>query len=579
MARSFLAASSQDITFPNDVRLDLTNTDDFAVSFFYRFNGTLPPNLCCFLGRRAGQTGVGWEVRYNQGVQVGAGINTSTTPSRSISADFPNLFDGNWHHFLFEVDRDTAMRLYGDGNLLAQDLNPNGGSLNNGLPLTIGSANSQKYCSGEYAEFSFFKRLLATDERLALVKRFSAEYFRPWLHARITGNSSPERETRQGLIGTLSVSPPTKAVHPRIFRIESQQTFSQEQKEHLAGYIDGTSSLSSYLSAQVPVAGYVAGQSDLFAKLVRIRSLLGSIDAWSDLTAWLISDVPLQGNLPATSALPGNLTFLWRLWGEIHGQSNLPGFLRASVPIRGALTAQGDLDGWLMAVLDLGGQLNGDSTLLGKLRAAVPIAGSLDAVGDLDATLTRIRQVSALLAGNSVLSARLVRRTAFRGIIDGWGDLTGIPRVAYATKGSLDGDSDLTGKTSSLLAVRGVLPGTSDLAGKLAIQILMAGSLASTSDLQAYIRRRFRVSGEILANSDLMGRLEAWAWLQGIIEGDSSIEGMLTRLAGLAGEIEAESELTGRLRIPGQSEQTSVGGKAYTTGVGGYIARWYRGLP
>lgn len=157
-------------------------SSDFSISLWFRRLGSMENNSA--LGGGSLDSALISDKNWSSGTNVGWGIfstsdggvkwnlsDGSTRHDHTIAPGFGSsgVADGQWHHLVVTHDRDGSARFYLDGTFTGSKSISSLGSINTGLPITIGTDALLQYpWSGSIDEVAIWRRALAADEVTAL---------------------------------------------------------------------------------------------------------------------------------------------------------------------------------------------------------------------------------------------------------------------------------------------------------------------------------------------------------------------------------------------------------------------------
>jgi SAM-dependent methyltransferase len=172
------AAPTQAIVLGDHADFDFGSSTDFTVSLWFQRLGTMENNSS--LGGAPTDAAILTGKDWASGSNVGWGIFTtsdggvkwnysdgSTRKDHTINVGFGNegVADGQWHHLVVTHDRDGLARFYIDGISKGSTSISGLGSIDTGLPLTIGSDGNLNYpWGGCLDEVAIWRRVLVAVE-------------------------------------------------------------------------------------------------------------------------------------------------------------------------------------------------------------------------------------------------------------------------------------------------------------------------------------------------------------------------------------------------------------------------------
>jgi hypothetical protein len=172
------ASPRQVIQFGDHADFDFGSSSDFTVSFWFKRFGKMESNGA--LGGGPTDATLLTNKDWNSGSNAGWGVfstsdggvkwnfsDGSTRKDSTISNGYGTggVADGRWHHLVVTHSRSGSARFYIDGTSTGSSSIAGLGSINTGLPLTIGADALQKYpWGGSLDELAVWRRALNSEE-------------------------------------------------------------------------------------------------------------------------------------------------------------------------------------------------------------------------------------------------------------------------------------------------------------------------------------------------------------------------------------------------------------------------------
>ncbi len=155
----------------DDADFDFTNTEDFAMSLWYKSDSADNPSAAEYLVNKASATIAGYAIYANTSGNLCFGIDDDTTWGPDIpSCTTTDVYDNSWHHLL--ALRDTTSDktyIYIDGVLKDSDSDTTSATLANSLLLYVGDRdgtdNGDEF-TGDIDELKIYRASLSLDQIL-----------------------------------------------------------------------------------------------------------------------------------------------------------------------------------------------------------------------------------------------------------------------------------------------------------------------------------------------------------------------------------------------------------------------------
>ena len=573
MARAFDGVD-QFLEVADDPIVDV-GAADFSISLWQRSTAE-PADAAAIFGKRLG--GPRFEARWRATQnEIRFRINDGGG-NDNVDYNGTEIFDGAWHHWLFEREAGVELRIYLDGTQVASNTDTSA-NLDNGGSLFIGArgnngGNDTGYWLGEIAEFALFKRILSQGEIDAL-QIASPLFIRPLpdSHFRLFGRVSPEVDVVSGLTAVLNNGPSFVDHPPAVRQLGRAWHAPHDMAIPLVGQaIAGQSSVAGSLQATAPLIGSIAAQSGVSGQALLQLALRGTVAGQSTITGDLTASVPLVASIDAQSGVTGDLTAIVPLSGALAGQSSVTGTLTNTVFLSATIGGQSGVAGDLTADVPLVGVvISGQSSVAGDLTAAVPLTALVAAQSSVSGDLTAVVPLVGAIAGQSGVTGDLTKLIMIAGQVDGQSSVTGDLAAVVPLAGQVDGQSSLAGLLESTVPLEGVIAGQSSVVGDLGAVVPITGAIAGQSSVAGDLDRTRGLASTIAGQSSVSGDLFAVVPLAGAIAGQSSLDGDATLAISLVGAIAGQSALTARLIRLGETLTTSPGGAVLPRTVGGRV--------
>ncbi|MDO8619660.1 MAG: DUF2341 domain-containing protein [Candidatus Daviesbacteria bacterium] len=154
----------------DDSDFDVTDTDDYAVSLWFKSDSAANPSAVEYLFNKAAAATAGYAVYANTSGNICFGIDDDTTWGPDVSSCSPtDIYDNTWHHIMAVRDHNNTDKtlIYVDGVLKDSDTDSTTATLANSLSLYIGDRdgtdNGDEF-NGDLDEIKVYRYTLTSDE-------------------------------------------------------------------------------------------------------------------------------------------------------------------------------------------------------------------------------------------------------------------------------------------------------------------------------------------------------------------------------------------------------------------------------
>jgi hypothetical protein len=164
----------------DDSDFDVSATDDYAISLWYKSDSANNPGATEYLFNKANATTAGYAIYANTSGYLCFGIDDDTTWGPDIaSCTTTDVYDGNWHHItaVRNVTADTTA-IYIDGRLGDSDSDTTSATLANSLSLYVGDrdgTNNGDEFNGDLDEIKVYGSALTADQVKLDMNRSSSQ--------------------------------------------------------------------------------------------------------------------------------------------------------------------------------------------------------------------------------------------------------------------------------------------------------------------------------------------------------------------------------------------------------------------
>ena len=248
--------------------------------------------------------------------------------------------------------------------------------------------------------------------------------------------------------------------------------------------VAGQSAFAASLSELVPVDAIVAAQSSLTANINPEAPLRANIAAQSTVTATAninagVGTVPIEGQSSISASLSANVP----VDATVGGQSAVVARMSATAPVNGtiagqsALTVTGDrirtasttlagqsaLSGSVTVTAGLDAQVAAQSSLAGSLSATVPVTAIAAGISDIVADASALTPVSTAIAGQGALTAASTKAQAASATIAAQSSLVVDTRAFAPLETTIAAQSALIAAPVAIVSASTAIAGQSDI--------------------------------------------------------------------------------------------------------------------